>query len=137
MGKPTTAERNLAAEARAVEAGHHARVQEGGWVKVSSDSFAGKWYEVIFVTHIDGLITFTCRPHGRAAYKEDHLYASSGRPGQVSCMHAALAARRLEREGLAELDRHGRWVATEKAMEVVRAKLAAMMPEDPFEGFPR
>lgn len=138
MGKPsTTPEVNIAAEARAVEAGHHAWVQEGGWVKVTSDSFAGKWYEVIFVSHIDGLVTFTCRPHGRAAYQEDHLYASSGRPGQVPCMHAALAARRLEREGLAELDGHGRWVATEKAMELVRARLAAATPANLLDGLPQ
>lgn len=138
MGKPsTTPEINVEAEARAVEEGHHARVQEGGWVKVTSDSFREKWFEVIFQTHIDGLITFTCRPHGRAAYREDHLYASSGRPGQVSCKHAALAARRLEREGLAALDGHGRWVATERAMEVVRAKLAAATPANLLDGLPQ
>jgi hypothetical protein len=130
----TTPERNVAAEARAVEEGHHSYVMPGGWVKVVSDSIEGKWYEVLFIGHIDDLISFTCRPHGRRCYQEDHLYATSGRPGELPCKHAALAARKLEREGLARLDDHGRWAATSKARRI-RKKVT--LPKNPLEGLPR
>lgn len=116
MAKETIAERNLAAEARAVEEGHHARIMPGGWVKITSDSYREKWYEVLFVAHTDGLVSFVCRPRGRFAFREDHLYACSGVPGCLPCKHAALAARRLEREGLAALDAAGRWRATPRAL---------------------
>lgn len=134
MARKTTPERNVEAEARAVEEGHHAFVMPGGWVKVVSDSIEGKWYEVLFVGHIDDLISFTCRPHGRRCYQEDHLYASSGRPGELPCKHAALAARKLEREGLARLDRFGRWIATARARAL---RPAPQLPDNPLEGLPQ
>lgn len=132
--RKTAAEINVAAEARAVEFGHHARIQEGGWVRVVSESFEGKWYEVTFLGHIDGLVSFLCRPHGRAAYREDHLYAASGRPGIVPCWHAAAAARSLERRGLAKYDAHGRWCATDKARALARRPA---LPDNPLEGLPQ
>lgn len=132
------AERNVAAEARAVEEGHHARVQDDGSVKVTSDTHGdlGKWYRVEYVAHMDGLISFSCRPGGPMAYRDDHLAASS-MPGSVPCKHAALAARRLEREGLARYDDNGRWSVDASMLEAIRAKIEAQMPEDPFEGLPR
>lgn len=132
----TVPERNVGAESRAVEEGHRAQVQPGGWVKVVSDTHGdiGKWFHVEFVTHIDGLISFSCRPEGPKAYKDDHLAASAA-PGTVPCKHAALAARRLEREGLARYDNHGRWVVDESLLDWIRAKIEAMQPADPFEGF--
>lgn len=125
-----TAERNLAAEARAVEAGHRAFVQPGGWIRVSSDTHGdlGKHYRVEFTSSPGAPIRFTCTPIGPMAFRDDHLHAESGRPGMVPCMHAALAARRLEREGLAELDETGLW---RDAREFV-----SRQPEDPFEGLP-
>lgn len=132
-------ERNVAAEARAVEAGHRARVQDGGWVKVTSDTHGdlGKHYRVEFYADAtDGLVRFTCSPEGPRAYNDDHFYASSGLPGIAPCMHAALAARRLEREGLARYDEHGRWEATPAVLEALRARLAAQAPADPFAGLP-
>lgn len=125
----TAAERNLAAEARAVEAGHRAFVQEGGWIKVTSDTHGdlGKWYHVEFLGTPGAPIRFSCIPEGPKAYQDDHK-AGSARPGVVPCMHAALAARRLEREGLAVLDEVGLW---RDAREFV-----SRQPDDPFEGLP-
>lgn len=132
----TVAERNVAAESRAVEDGHRAFVQDGGWVKVVSDTYDGKWYRVEFVTHIDGLISFDCRPDGPNAYRDDHLAASST-PGSVPCKHAALAARRLEREGLANYDDHGRWTVDSTLLSWIEAKLAARLPSNPLDGLPQ
>lgn len=138
MGRKSIAERNVAAEARAVECGHRARVQDGGWVKVTSDTHGdlGKFYRVDAVAHIDALISFSCKPDGPRAYKDDHL-AASNVPGVLPCMHAALAARALERHGLAQLDEFGRWEATAVVMDEVRAKLDASDPSDPLEGLPQ
>lgn len=134
----TVAERNVSAEARAAEAGHRARVQPGGWVKVTSDTHGdlGKWYRVEFVGHIDGLVEFACRPEGPNAYQDDHLAASAS-PGSVPCMHAALAARRLEREGLATYDGHGRWSLSLAAVESMLAVVRDRTPDDLLEGLPR
>lgn len=131
----TVAERNVAAEARAVEGGRRAFVQDGGWVKVVSDTYDGKWYHVEFVTHIDGLISFSCRPEGPNAYRDDHLAASST-PGSTPCKHAASAARRLEREGLANYDGHGRWTVDSTLLAWIQAKLAARTPSDLLDGLP-
>lgn len=130
-------ERNVAAEARAVKEGHRARVQDGGWVKVTSDTHGdlGKWFRVEFVAHIDGLISFTCRPDGPMAYKDDHLAASSV-PGAVPCKHAALAARRLEREGLANYDDFGRWSVDSTLLDWIRSKVEARTPSDLLDGIP-
>lgn len=105
------ARRNLDAEVRAVEEGHRAYVQDGGWVRVVSDRFegTGKHYRVEVEPAAPGRgIGFSCRPAGFAAFEEDHKVATA-EPGIVPCKHAALAARRLEREGLAVLVA-GRWV---------------------------
>lgn len=132
----TTPERNVAAEARAVEDGHYAVVQDGGWVKVVSESYDGKWYRVEFVAHTDGLISFSCRPEGREAYADDHLAASAA-PGTVPCKHAALAARRLERERLATYDGAGRWSVTPTTLERIRRRVEQSTPANLLEGLPR
>lgn len=122
--------RNLAAEARAVEAGHLARAQPDGSILVTSDTHHGKAYRVTFVDRGLG-ITFDCRPEGSAAYADDHLAASSTVLGLAPCMHAALAARRLEREGLAELNPlSGLW----RVPPALQPE--PYQPDDPFDGLP-
>lgn len=134
--RSTIAERNVAAEARAIEEGHRAYVQDGGWVKVVSDTYRGKWFHVEFVAHVDGLISFSCRPEGPNSYRDDHL-AASARPGSVPCKHAALAARALERHDLAVYDGHGRWSITSTMLDDLRANLEKATPADLLEGLPQ
>jgi hypothetical protein len=83
----------LAAEIRAVEEGHNARVMPDGSILVKAESNPGS-YRVSIRGVDDGVLRFGC----------------SCRSGEyrtslpVPCKHAAVAARRMEREGLA------RWV---------------------------
>jgi hypothetical protein len=105
----TPAQRNLAAEVRAVEEGHRAVVQPGGWVRVKSDTVAGKFYRVEFTGWRGELVSFSCRPDGDRAYRGDHM--ATGGAGVTPCKHAALAARRLELKGLAHLDERGYWIS--------------------------
>ena len=129
----TPAERNLAAETRAVEEGHRA-ISDGYRYRIVSDTDPDKHYRVTPSAHAAGdFVSFSCSPtHDGAA---DHGYAYSGAPGTAGCKHAALAARRLEREGRARLDEAGRWVA----LGPVGAALEAILnrPADPLEGLPR
>lgn len=124
---PTASERNVAAEARAVEDGHRSILVTpdlgGPFIKVVSDTNHGKWFRVGAEATTDGVV-FTCQPHGPRGCR-DHG-RKVGDAGIVPCKHAALAARRLEREGLAHLDASGRWVsplvaATEPATDDVFA----------------
>jgi hypothetical protein len=134
----TWAERSDAAERRAVEQGHYARVQPDGSVLVKSDTRPGKSYRVTFSAYgVDEPITFTCRPEGSGSYADDHRDLT-GKPGACFCKHAALAARRLRREGLAR--RTGPlfgslWVMTERAAALTEARLPPQ-PSDPFSGLP-
>lgn len=82
---------DLGAEVRAVEEGHRAFVQPGGWIKVVSDSRPNTSYSVTFHATVSGTIHFHCTcPSG------------VNRPHKlVPCKHAALAGRRLEREKIA------------------------------------
>jgi len=124
------AARNLAAEVRAVEEGHHARL-DGAGIVVTSDTRHAKSYRVAAAAVSAGQpVTFTCTPEGDGAYDGDHRHVV-GVPGVVPCKHAALAARRLEREGLAELVA-GRWVTTHLAQRV--AAPAPPIDDDPFAG---
>lgn len=113
----TPAQINRDADARAVASGHHAWIQDGGAIKVASNTYGaeGKHYLCTFHTSSDGFVTFTCTPRGAQAFRDDHLYAESGKPGVVPCFHCALAARSLRRHGLARLDAQGRWEITDKA----------------------
>jgi hypothetical protein len=110
----TPAERNLAAEVRGVEEGHHAflisdpglmKRDAGGRaaLKVKSDTKPGKWYGVNATASPGGPVVFSCEPFGDHAYEDDHLLLT-GECGIVPCKHAAVAARRLERARLIELD---------------------------------
>ncbi len=87
----------LAAEIRAVEEGHNARVLPDGSILVKSDSGPGS-YQVRIHAVVAGVLYFGCGcPSGS--------YRTSL---PVPCKHAALAGRRLEREGFARW-RDGTW----------------------------
>jgi hypothetical protein len=132
----TAAERNLAAEARAVEEGHRAVLDNDGskpFIKVVSDTHEGKAYRVdaMPVGMAGEAVAFVCQPTGRKAFQDDH-YVSSAEPGVTACKHAAVAARRMEREGLIELADDGYWRATTKAVPP-----PSPADEDPFACFDR
>jgi hypothetical protein len=93
----------LAAEIRAVEEGHNARVLADGSVLVKAESNPGS-YRVTIRGVDDGVLRFGCSCRS-GEYR-------SALP--VPCKHAALAARRLEREGLARWD-DGTWRLRERA----------------------
>lgn len=129
----TTQERSLAAEARAVEAGHHA-ILDGRTVRVCSDSTPGlHWIVSAECLPAEGAgVIFTCDPEDWAAAEgRGHLHLRSEAPGAVPCMHAALAARRLEREGLIRWER-GSWVTTARAAAAIAETLPVV--DDPFAG---
>jgi hypothetical protein len=93
----------LAAEIRAVEEGHNARVLPDGSILVKAESHAGS-YRVSIRDIADGALRFgcTCRSGEHRAWLP------------VPCKHAALAGRRLEREGLARWE-EGTWRLRERA----------------------
>src|SRR6266702_1179555 len=93
----------LAAEIRAVEEGHNARVLPDGSILVKAESRPGS-YRVSIRAVADGVLRFGCTcPSGvhRASLP-------------VPCKHAALAGRRLEREGLARWE-DATWRLRERA----------------------
>lgn len=116
---------NLAAEVRAVEAGHHARLDaDGRALLVTSDSEPGVTRRVTVEGRM-GFVAGTCScPAGRNRFAPRGL-------GVAQCMHIALVCRRLEREGLASFDGE-RWVTTPKA-----EKAAPVVDDDPFAGLPK
>lgn len=131
----TLEERNLAAEVRGVEEGHRAFLvvddDDGPYLRVVSDSHPNKAYMVKAVAFGAGeRVQFTCKPMGNKAYEDDHLYATQA-PGFAPCKHAAVAARRLEREGLL-VWQGGAWYTTEQAEDILYIHHNG--PEDPFEG---
>jgi hypothetical protein len=87
----------LAAEIRAVEEGHNARVLADGSVLVKAESRPGS-YRVFIRGVDDGVLWFGCTC--RSGEYRTSL--------PIPCKHAALAARRLEREGLARWE-DGSW----------------------------
>ena len=87
----------LAAEVRAVEEGHNARVLPDGSILVKAESHPGS-YRVSLRGIDQGVLRFGCTC--RSGEYRTAL--------PVPCKHAALAARRLERAGLARWD-DGRW----------------------------
>jgi hypothetical protein len=93
----------LAAEMRAVESGHNARVLPDGTILVKSDSQPGS-YRVWIRAVRDGTVFFGCTC--RSGTHRESL--------PVPCKHAALAGRRLEREGLARWH-DGAWWIRERA----------------------
>jgi hypothetical protein len=93
----------LAAEIRAVEEGHNARVLPDGSILVKAESNPGS-YRVSVRGIDDGVLRFGCScPSG-----EYRAWLP------IPCKHAALAARRLEREGLARWE-DGTWRLRERA----------------------
>jgi hypothetical protein len=93
----------LAAEIRAVEEGHNARVLPDGSILVKAESNPGS-YRVFIRRVADGVLWFACTC--RSGQYRTSL--------PVPCKHAALAARRLEREGLARWE-DGSWRLRERA----------------------
>jgi hypothetical protein len=93
----------LAAEVRAVEEGHNARVLPDGSVLVKAESKPGS-YRVSIRGVQDGVLRLGCTCRSGA-------YRTSL---PVPCKHAAVAARRLEREGLASWE-DGVWRLRERA----------------------
>jgi hypothetical protein len=93
----------LAAELRAVEEGHNARVLADGSILVKAESHPGS-YRVTIRGIDDGVLRFACN------CRSGEYRASL----PIPCKHAALAARRLEREGLARWD-DGAWRLRERA----------------------
>jgi hypothetical protein len=93
----------LAAEIRAVEEGHNARVLADGSILVKSDSQPGS-YRVWLRGIADGVLRLGCTC--RSGQYRTSL--------PVPCKHAAVAARRLEREGLARWE-DGIWRLRERA----------------------
>ena len=93
----------LAAEVRAVEEGHNARVLPDGSVLVKAESHPGS-YRVVIRGIAGGVLRFGCTCRS-GAYRTTL---------PVPCKHAAVAARRLEREGLARWE-DGTWRLRERA----------------------
>lgn len=90
------------AELRGVGYGHRAWVNDDGSIKVVSESRPGHHHRVTFSasTIPDVPIVFACS-----------CEAGTYRREPVPCWHSAIAARRLEREGLA-VWRDGLWYST-------------------------
>lgn len=106
--------RSIRAEARAVEEGHKTRIVEGGAVQVVSDSRPGLHYRVEFIG-VGDLVRFVC-DHPIVLELSDQPCV--GGDGLLGCKHAALAARRLEREGIAYFDDDGWWRPTAWAVRL-------------------
>jgi len=106
MGRRSVAVLNLAAECRAVEEGHHCRLApDRSHFLVRSENRPAT-YEVR-ASAIGGLVSFSCT----CPFGTHHQPPAAGLAG---CKHGALAARRLEREGLARFDGE-HWRTTPKA----------------------
>ena len=115
----------LAAEIRAVEEGHNARVLPDGSILVKAESHPGS-YRVVLRGIDDGVLRLGC----------------SCRSGEyrtslpVPCKHAALAARRLEREGLARWE-DGTWRLRPRAqVRGARLLLAGTLQRRPTPATP-
>ena len=116
----------LAAEVRAVESGHNARVLADGSVLVKSDSQSGSHRVWIRGVQDDTvLLGCTCRSGTHRTFLP------------VPCKHAALAGRRLEREGLARWH-DGAWRIGRRAqvrgLRMLLAGTVAREPETPATG---
>lgn len=141
-------DRSIAAQQRAVEEGHRALLasdKDGPYVKVVSDTTHDKHYKVR--SHrIGDVVRFTCTPSdwGQPGRARDHgVVVCMVSEGDRPCKHVAVAARRLEREGLLRwVDPHvhdgiafaGRWVpATPAAPVVLDEEAGAASSSRPIE----
>ena len=115
----------LAAEVRAVESGHNARVLADGSILVKSDSHPGSHRVWIRGLSRDTLLLgCTCRSGSHRTVLP------------VPCKHAALAGRRLEREGLARWH-DGAWRIGRRAqVRGLRMLLARTVGREPADGAP-
>jgi hypothetical protein len=119
----------LAAEVRAVESGHNARVLPDGSILVKSDTLPGS--HRVWVRGVrDGVVLFgcTCRSGTHRSFLP------------VPCKHAALAGRRLERESLARWHA-GSWRLHERSqvrgLRLQLARSAGQLPGATAAGEPR
>ena len=89
----STAARNLAAEVRAVEEGHRARL-DGASVVVTSDTIHGKQFRVAASSAPASPIQFVCTPEGVGAFRSDHgrCTAAPGTTGSQLCAITAPTA---------------------------------------------
>jgi hypothetical protein len=103
----------IACEARGLREGHRARVLDDGSILVKASSGHGS-YRVRVAGVRDGLLVLRCDcPSGGYRARLP-----------VPCKHAALAARRLEREGLARWDEHlGGWSSRRPSARAVATLL--------------
>jgi hypothetical protein len=112
----------LAAEIRAVEEGHNARVLPDGSVLVKAESRPGS-YRVTLRGIDDGVLRFGC------SCRSGEYRTSLPVPRK----HAAVAARRLEREGLARWE-DGSWRLRDRAqVRGARLLLARTVQRGPQE----
>lgn len=136
----TPADRNAAAEQRAVDENHRAwldRDHRGAFLRVVSDTDESIAYRVgCRVGPADRLI-FRCEPITKADQRPTDFAHRDvvGRPGELPCKHAARAARRLRREGFATTTDGGLWVATAAATVELEPEIPEQ-PADPFAGLP-
>lgn len=140
-------DRTIAAEARAIEEGHHAWL-DGRSIFVVSDTDERLGYTVTASALGDRSVSFVCQPvnrRTRVPVEATHRRLV-GHPAQTPCKHCALAARRLEREGLVEW--HDGWFVPPAVFDAWQAqivadaqpvfdKLAAGSNDDPFACFPK
>ena len=106
----------IACEARGLREGHRARLLDDGSILVKASSSHGS-YRVRVAGVREGLVVLRCDcPSGGYRARLP-----------VPCKHAALAARRLEREGLARWDDHlGGWAPRRRPPARARAVAAVL-----------
>lgn len=108
---------NIEHEVNAVEEGHHAFIETGKGLRVKSDTTDDVYHVHAYTT--GGRVMFTCdHPVVRGFKKE----AATSEWGRVPCKHAALAARRLEREGFVRWE-NGEWWATEAGTRAIKGAI--------------
>ena len=126
--------KNLRHEFDAIAEGHRA-ILDGRTIRVVSDTYPALFYRVRAVTS-SGPIVFECQTYSRATNRPcdaTHGQTVSTEPGVAPCKHAALAARRLEREGLARYD-DGLWITADAVTAAVAEEARV---DDPFASFPK
>lgn len=120
-------QRNLVAEVRAVEEGHHCRLDVARHVFVVASDTNPWQYALTARADVAGLVILSCRAEpnpSRTAVdtripRGVQFHARTAEPGVCGCKHQAVVIRRLQRAGLVRLEA-GRWYATPKAFEAVR-----------------
>lgn len=126
----TPAQRNLAAEVRAVEEGHQARLDSARrCFTVKSDSTPGVSYDVR-VTAGATVDELSIAGGGSLCHVECSCPAGQKRklPGVTPCKHGARVLERLLRHGLVVVDLHGLWRATVAAEQLTLGDDATVPP---------